>query len=111
MEPIPSSVFFGEERALFVLLKAGEEWFHQIGKKLIDLSISADNEALAATALKAGFRRGFYLVSSLFLGVLCPLSSLDFRLTITESPGILRNALRQVADNDVETVVKRRPDI
>lgn len=53
----PILLISGEERALFALLKAGEKWFHQMGKKSINLSISADNQALAATALKTGFTR------------------------------------------------------
>jgi len=104
----PILLISGEERALFALLKAGEKWFHQIGKKLIDLSISADNEALAATALNASFTRCFYLVSSLFLGVLCPLSSLGVRLRIPGRPGISRNAFRH---NDVETTCEGRSDL
>jgi|AntAceMinimDraft_8_1070364.scaffolds.fasta_scaffold336249_1 hypothetical protein len=51
------------------------------------------------------------LVSKLFVGVLCPLLSLDFRLTITEGPGVLRNGLRQAADDGVETVEKGGLDL
>ena len=53
----PTLLISGEERGLFALLKAGEKWFRQMGKELIDLSISADDEALATAALKAGFTK------------------------------------------------------